>query len=472
MRLIRAICRFIFGFTFILSGIFKALDPVGFSLKIDEYFGAFHLSFLDFLSDPIAVLFPVAEFVIGVAILKGLKIEIFSKIALAVIGFFTVLTFFISLFDPVKDCGCFGEIIEFTNWESFAKNVVLLLAALIIYFGRKKVGQIARSSVQWVYISLYALIIFSVSFYSYISIPLIDFGVYQEGTDLNEAQNELKEREYLTTFIYEKDGIKESFTLDDLPDSSWVYVDSKTELISGDEDATLADFAVETLAGDYVADELLSDEDPIFIVSYYEDEQISAQDSLEIVSYADSLKLKGAEFYVLLADKDFEAAKLLPDNTLFADYKTIISFNRSNGGLTYLVNGVIVHKWASWKFPEDIDLVFDTDYEVITIASEMIERIFFTGLLFIVFFLIVIVRTISVVVYKILQKRKKKLSGAETQQENVTQATQSAELAEMTELSDVSDSSELPETADMPDTTETPKKLETPETPETPEENK
>lgn len=490
MRLIRAICRFIFGFTFILSGIFKALDPVGFSLKIDEYFGAFHLSFLDFLSDPIAVLFPVAEFVIGVAILKGLKIEIFSKIALAVIGFFTVLTFFVSLYDPVKDCGCFGEAIGFSNWESFTKNVILFLVALVIYFGRNKVRQIARSSVQWIYISLYAFIIFSVSFYSYISIPLIDFGVYQEGTDLNEAQNELKEREYLTTFIYEKDGIKESFTLDDLPDSSWVYVDSKTELISGDEDATLADFAVETLAGDYVADELLSDEDPIFIVSYYEDEQISAQDSLEIVSYADSLKLKGAEFYVLLADKDFDAAKLLPDNTLFADYKTIISFNRSNGGLTYLVNGVIVHKWASWKFPEDIDIIFDTDYEVITIASEMIERIFFTGLLFIVFFLIVIVRTVSVIIYRILQKRKQKLSKAETQQENVTQPPQSAELAEMSELSeetdspesseaseaseltepielsDVSDASELPETADMPDTTETSKKLETPETPE------
>lgn len=406
MRIIRAICRFIFGLTFILSGIFKALDPVGFSLKIDEYFAGFHVSFLDFLSDPIAVLFPVVEFVIGVAILKGLKFNIFSKISLAFIGFFTILTLFVAVYDPVKDCGCFGEAITFSNWGTFYKNLFLLLAAIIIFYGRNKVSQIARSSVQWAYIALYALIIFSVSFYSYISVPLIDFGVYAEGVDLNELKNELQEREYQTTFIYQKDGVEESFTLDNLPDSSWVYVDTKTELVSGDENATLADFAVENEAEDYVTDELLACEDPVFIVSYYQDEKISAEDSLEIVSYADSLKLRGAEFYVLLADKDFDAAKLFPENTLYADYKTIISFNRSNGGLTYLMQGVIVHKWANWDFPENIDLILDTDYEVITIESELVERIFFTGLIFIVFFLIVIIRVLSIIIYKINQKRK------------------------------------------------------------------
>ncbi len=405
MRLVRVICRFVFGLTFILSGFLKALDPVGFSLKIGEYFSAFGLSFFSFLNDPLALLIPIAEFVIGVAILKGLKPNVFSKVALAFIGFFTFLTLVIALFDPIEDCGCFGELISLTNWETFFKNVVLLGLAVIIYFSRDKFKQIARNSVQWIYIGIYAIIISGVALYSYVGVPFIDFGLYSPGTDLVEAQGQMQEKEYETIFIYQKDGVEESFTLDNLPDSSWVYVDSKTNLISGDDNSFAIDFALKDLQGEYVQDNLLSKADPVFFVSYYEDEDITVEDSIKLATYANYMEQLGGELYVLAASPDYQVAKVLPYKTFFADYKTLVSFNRSNGGLTYLANGVIVYKWAWWNFPEEMDDILAVDYEVITVVSQMKQRILFSGFLVVVFLLIFIVRTVSVIVHRLLHNK-------------------------------------------------------------------
>ena len=404
MRLIRAFCRFVFGLTFILSGFLKALDPVGFSLKINEYLIAFKLTFLDIFAEPLAIFLPVVEFVIGVSVLKGLKVNVFSRVALCFIGFFTLLTFFVALFDPVNDCGCFGEAIPLSNWETFIKNIILSIAAVIVFYGKDNVKKIASSTTQWIYIGLYTLIIVIIALYSYISVPFIDFGVYRLGTDLVETQNIQQNREYQTTFIYEKDGVQENFTLDNLPDSSWVYVDTKTVQVYGEEEDPSIDFAIRDSNGDYVSDELLSKQNPVFIISYYEDKVISESDSTDIATYAESLVSDGSDVYVLTLDPEYNVSKILPQNTLYADYKTIISFNRSNGGLTYLDNGVVVHKWADWNFPNNMTEILETDHEVLTIVSEMKDRILFWGILILVYFLIIIVRALSLIVYKIKQR--------------------------------------------------------------------
>ncbi|MBQ2133828.1 MAG: DoxX family protein, partial [Bacteroidales bacterium] len=136
MRILRAICRVVFGILFVFSGFIKAIDPIGSALKIKEYFGAMHLAFMDFLSIPGAILLSTTEFIIGVAILKGLRINLFSKLALWFISFFTLLTLWIYLFNPVSDCGCFGEAIHLSNKATFIKNLVLLAAALVIFLQR------------------------------------------------------------------------------------------------------------------------------------------------------------------------------------------------------------------------------------------------------------------------------------------------------------------------------------------------
>ena len=131
MKLIRAICRFAFGILFVLSGFLKAVDPVGTSLKFKEYFGALHLDFLDFLSIPCGILLTSAEFLVGVAILKGLRIQLFSKIALGFISFFTLLTLWIAIANPVSDCGCFGEALHLSTLFSWApKSLQMVTRAM------------------------------------------------------------------------------------------------------------------------------------------------------------------------------------------------------------------------------------------------------------------------------------------------------------------------------------------------------
>ncbi len=136
MRFLRRLCSFVFGLMFVLSGFLKAIDPVGNALKISEYLDVFHLGFLDHFSRAGAILLSTAEFIVGVALLKGLRIRLFSKIALAFISLFTILTLFVFIYNPVSDCGCFGQAIHLTNGETFVKNLILLALALFVFFQR------------------------------------------------------------------------------------------------------------------------------------------------------------------------------------------------------------------------------------------------------------------------------------------------------------------------------------------------
>ena len=159
MNALRVICRFAFGLLFVFAGFLKAVDPIGTALKIKEYIGALHLDAIDFISLPLALVLTCAEFVVGVAILKGLRMKLFSKIALVFISFFTLLTLWVAIANPVSDCGCFGEAIHLSNRATFIKNLILTGAALVIFFQRNKYQQIAKPKVEWSYLGIYTILI-------------------------------------------------------------------------------------------------------------------------------------------------------------------------------------------------------------------------------------------------------------------------------------------------------------------------
>ena len=147
-KLLMVISRLAFGLLFIFAGFIKGIDPIGTALKIKEYIGVFHLDAIDFLSIPLALALTCLEFLIGVAILKGLRMEFFSKAGLAFISCFTILTMWIAIANPVSDCGCFGEAVHLSNRGTFIKNLFLLAAALIIFIKRKEYHHIARPAVE------------------------------------------------------------------------------------------------------------------------------------------------------------------------------------------------------------------------------------------------------------------------------------------------------------------------------------
>lgn len=409
MKLIRAICRFGFGILFVLSGFLKAIDPIGTALKIKEYMGAFHMDFMDFISIPLALILTSAEFLVGVAILKGLRIQLFSKVALGFISFFTLLTLWIALSNPISDCGCFGEALHLSNKATFIKNLFLLAAALIIFFQRRKFHPIAVPKVEWGYIGLYTVLIVVLQGYSLRNIPQIDFGIYKPGTDLIATQQAFQEREYEVTLIYSKDGKEESFTIENLPDSTWTFVDTRTVLVNGTEEDSSVDFSFMDTQGNPVGKEILEKDGPLFFISLYNARMLNGKTVKKIMDLADTLLAHNLKLYIISSNsaEDTENAFEHADSSsqhnyqiLYSDYKAVISFNRSSGGLTYVNNGIIVKKWARGNYPiSHIDNILKQDPEVITAITQIDERLFAEISLFVIFFLIVIIRFFSKIIY-------------------------------------------------------------------------
>ena len=301
MKFLRAICRFAFGLLFIFAGFIKGIDPIGTALKIKEYIGAFHLDSLDFLSIPLSLILTWAEFLIGAAILKGLKMRLFSKIALAFMTVFTLLTLWIAITDPVSDCGCFGEAIHLSNKATFLKNVALLGAALVIFFQRDKYHTIARPKVEWGYLAIYSILIIGLQIYSLMKIPQIDFGIYKPGTDLIARQQQYQEREYETTFIYSKDGEEKTFTINDLPDSTWTFVDARTVLVSGATEDASVDFSFMDSQGNPVGNEIVQKKGPVFFISIYNARVLGQRAVKKIINLADTLYRHNLQLYIISA---------------------------------------------------------------------------------------------------------------------------------------------------------------------------
>ena len=410
MRLIRAICRVIFGTLFVFSGFLKAIDPIGTALKIKEYLGAFHLSAIDFISIPSAVLLSTAEFIVGVAVLKGLRLKLFSTIALGFISFFTLLTLFIYIFNPINDCGCFGEAVHLSNKATFIKNLILLTAALIIFLQRDKIVPIAKPKVEWGYLIAYGALVIALQGYSLRNIPQIDFGIYKAGTDLVATQQANQEREYETTFIYTKDGKEESFTINNLPDSTWTFVDAKTVLVNGAAEDASVNFSFIDGDGNYVGNEIVKTPGPVFFISIYNARALGHKSVEKIMALAETLYNHNLKLYIISANSTEETEELFAQyesligeeiEILYADYKAVISFNRSSGGLTYVNNGIIVEKWARGNYPTDsIGDILDEDPEIITAQAEISERLFAEISLFLILCLIMIIRFFSKIFYR------------------------------------------------------------------------
>lgn len=409
MKFLRAICRFTFGILFVFSGFLKGIDPIGNALKIKEYLGAFHLGFMDFLSIPGGILLSAAEFLVGVAILKGLRIRLFSRIALWFISFFTLLTLMIALFNPVEDCGCFGEALHLSNKATFIKNLFLLAAALVVYLQRKEFKPIASPKVEWGYLAAYGILIMVLQGYSLRNLPQIDFGIYKPGTDLVSSQQINQEREYETTFIYSKGGREQTFTLDNIPDSTWTFVDAVSHLKGGATEDKSVDFSFMDSEGNAVGNEIVKSSGPVFFISIYNARALGERAAGRMMELADTLNAHGLKLYIISANtveetqalfERYAALEGMGYEILYADYKAVISFNRSSGGLTYVDNGVIVKKWARGNYPmKSMEKLLTQDPEIITATAQIDERLFAEISLFIILFLIVIIRFFSKIMY-------------------------------------------------------------------------
>ncbi len=358
MKTVRYAARIIVGLVFIFSGIVKAIDPLGSVYKFHDYFQAFNLGFLVSLSLPLAILLCTIEFITGYSLVTGLRLKtgIWSAFILMII--FTPLTFILALTNPVTDCGCFGDAIHLTNWQTFWKNVVLIILVVLLFSEKDKVKILFNKFTELTVLATVILLFILFSLFNLKYLPVIDFLPYKKGVNIVEMmvipEGALPD-EYKTTFIYEKDGVEKEFSLENYPadDTTWKFVDQKSVLIKKGYEPPIHDFSFSSVEGEDLTDKILSHQGySLLMISTKLDEAETDRlsEGFELGEYCETI---GIDFYVLSASGSSEVKNF--DNGLTfcsGDETTLKTMIRANPGYMLLQGGTIIGKWSWANIPD------------------------------------------------------------------------------------------------------------------------
>ena len=347
----RRFCGFICGFVFFISGILKLMDPVGAGLVMDSYLDFLHIGFLGFASKTLGVLFALAETVIGTALVTGIWRKPIAIAALSMQGFFTLLTIFLAIFNPTMDCGCFGEAIHLTHLQTLYKNLVLCALLLFAFIPMRNLGRPKQR--KFVSFGLVCTSVAVFTIYSLLYLPMIDFTDYKPGTGLAaiKAESEFSNEDaFKSVFIYEKDGMQQEFTLENLPDSTWTFVNTQT---TQNSDLSNLGAALSFYDANNEYQDLLATQGDVMIVSIYDPEMNDSKWD-EAVAFAQEARNAGFQPMILVAGTPEQVQNISTQDipVYFCDYKTLITMNRSNAGATWISQGYFIKKWASRSYPD------------------------------------------------------------------------------------------------------------------------
>lgn len=335
------------------SGVVKAVDPLGSAYKFGDYFQAFNLGFLQPFALSLGIILCTAEFIAGFSVLSGYRIKtgVWGVMLLMII--FTPLTFVLALKNPVSDCGCFGDAIHLTNWQTFGKNIFLLIPALFLFIIRKKLGQTCEPKREWIAIISVTVLFIIFSLLNLRYLQLFDFLPFKTGKNIPAGMKipeDAPSDEYLTTFIYEKDGVQKEFTLDNYPadDTTWVFVDQKSVLVKKGYIPPIHDFGITTIDGDDVTGWILENPGYTMLMistKLNEADPARLKKGFELGEWCTS---EGMSFYIVTASGT-DVVKNYQNNLTFctADETTLKTIVRSNPGYMLLRDGNIIGKW-SW----------------------------------------------------------------------------------------------------------------------------
>jgi len=360
-KIITTIARILVGVLFIISGFIKANDALGFSYKLDEYFIVFHIDWMKHVSLFLAMFICVVEVALGFALLLGAKIRTVAWSLLLMIVFFSFLTFYSAYYDVVKDCGCFGDALHLTPWQSFTKDAVLLVLILIIFFNRKNISPLfgERASTLIAYVFLLGTFFFSL--YCFRHLPVIDFRPYAVGKNIEEGMKLPPNAKQTITemiFIYEKDGKQVELKPDELKniDATYKFIDRKDKITQQGDVPHIHDFNMYDADGADYKEEFLSIPGYKFMLVAYDltKSNLNAQHTInDFVTLCDKEKIP---FIGLTGSAKSVIDVFRHDhNSMFEYYqcdetscKTII---RSNPGLVLLNGATVVAMWHYNDFP-------------------------------------------------------------------------------------------------------------------------
>lgn len=366
------LCRMALALTFILSGYVKAIDPLGTQYKLNDYAAAMHLSeyIPDWLTLTGAIALAMTEFALGIFMLFAIRRHLVSRLMTALMVVMTLITVWIFIANPVKDCGCFGDAIKLTNGETLLKNIVLLAAAIVTAMRPMDMARLISKSNQWIVTNYTLVYIVCTSLYCLYALPTFDFRPYHIGADIKkgmEIPEGAEQPEFETTFILKKNGQTREFTLDNYPDSTWEFVDSKTVQTRQGYEPPIHDFSLtDTETGDDITDNVLSHKGYTFLLisrslAYADDSNFGDID--QIYEYASEHNIP---FYCVTASTDSDINRwrdLTGAEYPFctADETTLKTIIRSNPGLLLLKDATIIGKWSHNQLPDPDELTASPD---------------------------------------------------------------------------------------------------------------
>lgn len=366
MNYLRIFSRIFVGIVFTYSGFVKVIDPLGSNYKFIDYFTAFHLDFMTSLALPLAVTMSVAELLIGMSLIAGFRMKVSSWAVLGFMAFFTPLTLVLALLNPVSDCGCFGDALILTNWETFGKNVIILAFVLIIFLGRKKYYPVYKPFTEWILVSMFVIAGFVLSFYCYNHLPIIDFRPYKVGTYISEdmvipegVPQDIYENEFRYKNI--KTGEIKEFNNSNYPWAdtlNWAFVDMKSKLIKEGYHPPIHDFSIQSIEeGNDIADLILEDDKYTFILVAHNLEKSNLENQSKINRLAEYCLANNMHFICLTSTlKDqintFKAKTKAPYTFYNSDEIMLKTTIRSNPGLILLKKGTVLANWAHKDIPD------------------------------------------------------------------------------------------------------------------------
>lgn len=363
MRALTLIVRVLVGLLFIVSGYVKINDPLGFGFKLEEYWEVFGIPFLGPYSTAMAWSVCLAEIALGVALLTGFKKKTTLWLLSLMIVFFTFLTFYSAWFNKVTDCGCFGDALKLTPWQSFTKDVVLCVLIGLLWMGEQHIkpwGKNPGKPVFWL-----SLLFGLYGFWCLYDLPVVDFTAYKKGNNIPELMkipDGAPLDSFSTVLVYEKNGQEKEFTMNNYPaeDSTWKWKDTRNVLVRKGYVPPIHDFSIDDLDGNaYTEDFLVADNSLIVVCRKLTQADLAPLQAMNaLLPWADSKGIKIAVVSGSVKDEvlAFKKQHQLQLPFYVMDGTTMKTMVRSNPGLLMIRKGVIVGKWSENRWPSQTDI--------------------------------------------------------------------------------------------------------------------
>jgi len=355
MKFLTHIARILVAATFIFSGFVKLVDPLGSAYKFQEYFGAdvLNLEFLIPYALPFSIFLILAEIILGVMLLVGFKSKFTVWSLLILILVFLFLTWYSAYYDKVTDCGCFGDAITLTPWETFYKNIVLVFLIAFLLFNLTYVKPVfSENLAKWISFASFFAFLF-ITYYVLVHLPIIDFRAYAVGKNIPEGMifpEGAKQAVYEDTWTYNVNGADQEFTTEEKP---WniegaTFVDRKTKLIEKGFVPPIHDFTMEKDDVDFT--EFLMQKEKLMLVVMYDIAKVDKKALSNVKEISTNALQNGYDVYAFSASnqEDFDAIKnefKLDFDLLFCDETTLKTIVRANPGIVTLNKGTVTGKW-------------------------------------------------------------------------------------------------------------------------------